>query len=40
MLAAIVIVVFILGLFAFELGRMWWVQNAWRRRWRDNDERE
>jgi hypothetical protein len=31
----------ILGVFAWELGRVWWNQNAWRRQWRnrrDSDE--
>ena len=36
MVAAIVIALFIAGVFVFELGRMWWNQNAWKRRWRDD----
>ncbi len=37
MLAALIIGSFLVALFAFELGRMWWRQNAWRRRWRNRD---
>jgi hypothetical protein len=38
MLAALVIALFILGVIGFELGRQWWRENAWRRRWRDKDQ--
>jgi hypothetical protein len=37
MSAAIIIIAFIIGVFAWELGRMWWQQNAWKRRWRNRD---
>jgi len=37
MFAALLIGSFLVVLFAFELGRMWWRQNAWRRRWRNRD---
>lgn len=40
MFAALVIGTFLVALFAFEIGRMWWRQNAWRRRWRDQDEND
>jgi hypothetical protein len=36
--AAIVISTFIVGVFVVEFTRMWWHQNAWRRRWRDRRE--
>jgi len=36
--AAIVIGTFIIGVFVWEFGRMWWIQNAWRRRWRNPDK--
>jgi hypothetical protein len=39
MLAALIIGTFILALVAFEIIRVWWRQNAWRRQWRDRDER-
>jgi len=35
MFAALVVGVFVIGVIAFELLRMWWRQNAWRRQWRD-----
>ena len=36
----VVILAFIAAVFTFEMGRSWWNQNAWRRRWRDRDEEE
>ena len=38
MLAALIIGTFLVGLFAFEIIRMWWRQNAWRRQWRDRND--
>jgi len=38
MLAAVIIGTFLVGLFAFEIGRMWWRQNAWRRQWRNRGD--
>ena len=35
MFAVVLIASFLIALFAFEIGRMWWRQNAWRRRWRN-----
>jgi hypothetical protein len=35
MLAVLIIGSFLVGLFAFEIGRMGWGQNAWRRQWRN-----
>jgi hypothetical protein len=32
------IVVLLAGIFAFDVGKRWWRQNAWRRRWRDRNE--
>jgi hypothetical protein len=34
-LAAIFIVLLIAGIFAFDIGRRWWRQNEWKRRWRN-----
>jgi hypothetical protein len=39
-LTYVVIGTFIVGVFVFEMGRMWWRQNAWRRRWRDRDDED
>jgi hypothetical protein len=36
----VVIGAFIVGVFVFEMGRSWWHQNAWRRRWRDRDRED
>jgi hypothetical protein len=33
--AGILIGTFIVGVFIWEFVRMWWVQTAWRRRWRN-----
>ena len=38
MLAAVIIGSFLVALFAFEIGRMWWRQNAWRRQWRNRGD--
>jgi hypothetical protein len=38
MLAALIIGSFLVALFAFEIGRMWWRQNAWRRQWRNRGD--
>jgi hypothetical protein len=32
------IVVLIVGIFAVDLGKRWWRENEWRRRWRERDE--
>jgi hypothetical protein len=32
------IVVLIIGIFVFDLGRRWWRENEWQRRWRQRDE--
>ena len=37
MLAVIVVGAFIVGVVVFEMVRMWWRQNAWRRQWRNKD---
>jgi hypothetical protein len=37
MLAAVIVGAFIVAVFTFEIGRMWWRQNAWRRRWRNKE---
>jgi hypothetical protein len=33
-LAALAIVLLVAGIFAFDIGRRWWRQNEWKRRWR------
>jgi hypothetical protein len=38
--AAVIIGGFIVGVFVFEMGRSWWHQNAWRRRWRNRDRND
>jgi len=32
------IVVLIVGIFAFDLGKRWWRENEWQRRWRERDD--
>jgi hypothetical protein len=32
------IIVLIIGIFVFDLGRRWWRENEWQRRWRQRDE--
>jgi hypothetical protein len=29
------VLLIIVSVFAWELGRLWWSQNAWRRQWRN-----
>jgi hypothetical protein len=36
--AGLVIAIIVIGVFAFELGRQWWRENEWRRRWRNRDD--
>jgi len=36
--AAIFIGVMLLAIFAFDLGKRWWRENEWQRRWRERDE--
>jgi hypothetical protein len=33
-LAAIGITLLVVGIFVFDIGRRWWRQNEWKRRWR------
>jgi hypothetical protein len=35
--SALFIVVLIAAIFAVDIGRRWWRENEWRRRWRDRD---
>jgi hypothetical protein len=30
----------IVGIFAFDLGRRWWRENEWKRRWREKEKDE
>jgi hypothetical protein len=32
------IVILVVGIFVFDLGRRWWRENEWQRRWRERDE--
>jgi hypothetical protein len=32
------IVLLVLGIFVFDIGRRWWRENEWQRRWRERDE--
>jgi hypothetical protein len=34
------ITVLIVGIFAVELGKRWWRQNEWKRRWRERDKED
>jgi hypothetical protein len=34
-LAAVSILVLIVGIFAVDIGRRWWRQTEWKRRWRN-----
>jgi hypothetical protein len=36
--ATVFIIVLLVGIFAFDLGRRWWRENEWQRRWRKRDE--
>jgi hypothetical protein len=32
------IVILIVGIFVFDLGKRWWRENEWQRRWRERDD--
>jgi hypothetical protein len=32
------IVVLIVGIFVFDLGKRWWRENEWQRRWRERND--
>ena len=32
------IIVLIVGIFVVDLGRRWWRENEWQRRWRERDD--
>jgi hypothetical protein len=34
------IVILILAVFVFDIGKRWWMENEWRRRWRRRDEKD
>ena len=36
--AIVFIVVLIVGIFVFDLGKRWWRENEWQRRWRERDD--
>jgi hypothetical protein len=38
--AIVFIVLLVIGVFAFDLGKRWWQENEWRRRWRRKDDDE
>jgi len=39
-LSILIIVVFIVAIFAFDIGRRWWRENEWKRRWRQKDDED
>jgi hypothetical protein len=32
------IVILIVGIFVFDLGKRWWRENEWQRRWKERDD--
>ena len=40
MTSTLFITVLIVGIFAVELGKRWWRQNEWKRRWRERDKED
>jgi hypothetical protein len=32
------IVLLLVGIFDFDIGKRWWRENEWQRRWRERDE--
>jgi len=36
--STVFIIVLLVGIFVVDLGRRWWRENEWRRRWRERDE--
>jgi hypothetical protein len=38
--AFVFIVLLVAGIFAFDIGKRWWDENAWRRRWRRKPEED
>jgi hypothetical protein len=36
--AAVFIVIVLVGIFVFDIGKRWWRENEWQRRWRERDE--
>jgi hypothetical protein len=36
--AIVFIVLLVIAVFAFDLGKRWWQENEWRRRWRRKDD--
>jgi len=35
--ALVFIIILVVGVFAMDIGRRWWRENEWRRRWRRRD---
>jgi len=40
MLATIVIAVLVLGVFVYDIGKRWWMENEWKRQRRSRDDNE
>jgi hypothetical protein len=38
MFAIAFIVLLVIAVFAMEMGKRWWQENAWRRQWRRRDD--
>jgi hypothetical protein len=36
--SALFIAALIVGIFVLDIGRRWWRENEWRRRWRDRSD--
>ena len=36
--STVFIVVLLVAIFAFDIGKRWWRENEWQRRWRERDE--
>jgi hypothetical protein len=32
------IVILVVGIFVFDLGKRWWRENEWQRRWKERDD--
>jgi ABC-type Fe3+ transport system permease subunit len=40
MFAIIFVAVVVLGVFVYAIGKRWWMDNEWKRRWRNRDGNE
>ena len=37
MFSLVFIILLVIGVFAIDIGKRWWQENEWRRRWRRRD---